>query len=104
MKLPGQAEIKKDGKTWHFYFGIDATAEFLHLYELQLTDFAKPFQDNEMKALLDMFYCALLVGDTRADVPATLTRETFGRWLDGCDDGTMAELLRAYTTSKPLGK
>lgn len=102
MKLPGQAQIKQGGKVWHFYFGIDATAEFLHLNNIPLTDFAKPFVENETRALLDMFYCALSCGDT--GLPDGLDRKGFGRWLDQADDGSMAELLRAYTTSKPLGK
>ncbi len=102
MKLPGQCEIRREGKTWHFYFGIDATAEFLHLHGIGMMQLAVPFEQNEMKALVDMYYCALLAGDTRADVE--VKREDFGRWLDACDEGTMAELLRAYTTSRPLGK
>ena len=99
---PGQSFITKGGKQWHFYFGIDATAEFLHLHGIPLTDFAQPFIDNEVRALLDMFYCALKCGDT--GLPEGLTRDGMGRWLDECDEGSMAELLRAYTTSKPLGK
>jgi len=122
MKLPGQCEIKQGGKLWHFYFGIDATAEFLHLYQTKTIDklpdgkeietirdlplhrFAEPFIENESRALLTYFYCGLLVGDTRKEIPETLTKETFGRWLDGAETGSFAELLAAYTTSKPLGK
>jgi len=102
MKLPGQCEIRQGGKTWHFYFGIDATAEFLHMNGISLNQFAQPFIDHEMKALLDMFYCALAAGNT--GMPDGLLRKDFGKWLDQADEGSMAELLRGYTTSKPLGK
>lgn len=104
MKLPGQAEITHSGKRYHFYFGIDTTAEFLDMHHIHLAEFAKPFEANETKAMLDMYWCALLCGDTRKELPEGLTRDSFGRWLDECDEGAFAELFRAYTSSKPLGK
>lgn len=122
MKLPGQCEIKVNGKSYHFYFGIDATAEFLHLYrrsvtfkgedgkditeirDLSLAEFATPFLDNETRALINMFYCGLLAGDTKNELPEDLTHENFGRWLDQADKGSFASLVVAYHTSKPLGK
>ncbi len=127
MQLPGQTIIKVNGKPYHFYFGLDTTAEFLHMNrrlvkvditqktdkkpkfaeemrDLSLNDFAKPFFENETKALMDMFYCALQVGDTAKDLPPDLDRQSFGRWLDQADEGAVTQLLAAYMSSKPLGK
>lgn len=102
--MDGQCTILIGGEKRHIRFGVNATGKFLLLYGINYSDFAKPWQENEIVAMRNMIYCGLLSGDTRNDLPEGFDPEICGQWLDDVDDKAIKKIEQAYLSSKIMGK